>query len=132
MFVRPCVYTGGLEREMRIGDGFAANPLITTVTTAGDLTLSVAAVLGGIAQFTGAAGAVAYTLPTAADLIAAMPDMDIGDSYMFVLMNTAAQIATITTGANITLSGNAVTVNASRAFIVLTKTSSTTMNAVIL
>ena len=132
MFVRPTVFQTGLQRPARIGDGFMANPLITTIATAGSLTMPVAGVLGGILQYTGAAGAVAYTLPLAADLIAAMPDMDIGDSYMFVMVNTAAQNATITTNTGITLSGNSAVVNASRAFIVLTKTSSTTMNAVVL
>ena len=132
MFVRPEVYEKGLPRQARVGDGFMANPRITSVATAGDLTVTVAAVLGGVAQFTGAAGAVAYTLPLAVDLIAAMPDMDIGDSYVFAISNTAAQVATVTTNIGITLSGNAATINASMKWIVLTKTAATTMNAVIL
>jgi len=131
MFVRPEVYEKGMCRQARIGDGFLANPLISSVSTAGNLTLTVAAVLGGIAQFTGAAGAVAYTLPTAADLIAAMPDMDVGDSYVFAIQNTAAQVATVTTNTGITLSGN-VTINAATKFVVLTKTSSTAMTACVL
>lgn len=130
-FLRPEVFEKGLERPMRVGDGFPANPLITSVATAGNLTLTVPAVLGGIAQFTGAAGAVAYTLPLAADLIAAMPDMDIGDSYVFKIQNTAAQVATVTTNTGITLTGN-VTINANTRDVVLTKTSSTTMNACVL
>ena len=132
MFVRPTVFQGGFQRPARVGDGMMATPVITTIATAGSLTMPVAGVLGGILQYTGAAGAVAYTLPLAADLIAAMPDMDIGDSYMFIMVNTAAQNATNTTNTGITLSGNSAVVNASRAFIVLTKTAATTMNAVVL
>lgn len=132
MFVRPTVFQSGFQRPSRIGDGMMAAPLITSVATAGDLTLTVPAVLGGIAQFTGAAGAVAYTLPLAADLIAAMPDMDIGDSYLFAISNTAAQTATVTTNTGITLSGNAATINASMKWILLVKTAATTMNAIIL
>jgi hypothetical protein len=108
-----------------------AMPLVNTVATAGNLTLTVAAVLAGVAQFTGAAGAVAYTLPLATDLIAAMPDMDIGDSYVFVIQNTAAQAATVTTNTGITLTGNVV-INAASKFVVLTKTAATTMNACVL
>lgn len=131
MFVRPEVQEKGMERKARVGDGFLAMPLINSVATAGNLTLTVAAVLAGVAQFTGAAGAVAYTLPLATDLIAAMPDMDIGDSYVFVIQNTAAQAATVTTNTGITLTGNVV-INAASKFVVLTKTSSTTMNACVL
>jgi hypothetical protein len=131
MFVRPEVQEKGMERKARVGDGFMAMPLVNTVATAGNLTLTVAAVLAGVAQFTGAAGAVAYTLPLATDLIAAMPDMDIGDSYVFVIQNTAAQAATVTTNTGITLTGNVV-INAASKFVVLTKTAATTMNACVL
>jgi hypothetical protein len=131
MFVRPEVQEKGMMRKARVGDGFMAAPLINTVATAGNLTLTVAAVLAGVAQFTGAAGAVAYTLPLATDLIAAMPDMDIGDSYVFVIQNTAAQAATVTTNTGITLTGNVV-INAASKFVVLTKTAATTMNACVL
>ena len=130
-FKRFIVRDSGLQREARVGDGFAAMPKITSVATAGDLTLSVAAVQGGIAQFTGAAGAVAYTLPLAADLIAAFPMMDIGDTYVFVIQNTASQNATVTTNTGITLTGNVV-INAASKFVVLTKTAATTMDACVL
>lgn len=131
MFVRPCVYEKGLERQARIGDGFFGNPLVTTNATAGNQTMTVPAVLGGVAQFTGAAGAVNYTTPTAAALIAAMPDMDIGDSFIFAVSNTAAQTATIVGGTDVTVSGNS-TVNAGVRFVLLVKTAATTMNAVCL
>lgn len=132
MFVRPTVFQSGFQRPARVGDGFMANPLITTNASSGAQNITVAQILGGVAQFTGAAGAVAYTLPLATELIAAMPDMDIGDSYMFAVSNTAAQNATITTNTGITLSGNSAVVNASVKFVVLTKTAAATMNAVVL
>jgi len=131
MFKRACVYDKGLERAGRPGDGFYANPIVDTVATAGNLTIALAAILGGVAMFTGAAGAVAYTTPTAAELIAAMPEMDIGDSYTFVISNTAAQAATVTGGTDVTVSGIPV-VNARSAICVLTKTSGTTMDLVVL
>ena len=131
MFVRACVKDSTGERVARAGDGWMANPLVTTDSTAGNRNITMSAILGGAAVFTGAAGAVAYTLPAAATIIAAMPNMDIGDSYVFTLTNTAAQVATITTNTGLTVSGN-VTANAATRRVVLTKTAATTMNAVCL
>lgn len=132
MFSRACLYKGGIEQEARAGDGFLANPLITTNASAGNQSITVTQIAGGIAQFTGAAGAVNLTLPTAAAILAAFPDMDIGDSYLFAVSNTAAQAATITTNTGITLSGNSAVVNATMKWVLLVKTASTTMNAVVL
>lgn len=128
MFVRPYVREDGCERPARVGDGFLANPLITTVATAGNLTIGVPAILGGIARFTGAAGGVTYTTPTAALLLAAMPEMDIGDTYVFMISNTAAQAATIAGGDGVTAVAGNLVVNATSKMFVLEKTSATTMN----
>lgn len=127
MFVRTQVYEKGLARKTRAGDGLLTAAQRTVNSGAGAQTISVAQILGGVAVFTGAAGAVTYTSATAADLIAAMPDMDIGDTYMFVLSNTAAQTATIAGGTGVTASGN-LTVNATAKFFLLEKTAATTMN----
>lgn len=130
-FMRSMVREAGVEREAKQGEGMLAHVKWGLVTTAGNLTLTVPQVLGGIAAFSGAAGAVAYTLPLATDLIAAMPNMDIGDTYTFIISNSAAQNATITTNTGITLSGNGAVVNAGFKILVLEKTSSTTMNCYI-
>lgn len=125
-FKRACLYDNRIEREARVGDGMMEFLRPVTVATAGALTITVPAVLGGAAIFTGAAGAVAYTTPTAADLLAAMPDMDIGDTYSFTLTNTAAQTATITAGVGVTLAGF-TTVNAATRKCIMEKTSATTV-----
>jgi hypothetical protein len=131
-FARAMVRDAGMERESRVGDGSLSAFKITTIATAGDLTVPVAAVQGGIAVYTGAAGAVAYTLPLAADLIAAFPSMDIGDSFEFLMVNTAAQVATITTNTGLTLAGSAVTINAASKRMLFTKTAATTMTVTLL
>jgi len=130
MFTRAEVYEKGMCRKARAGDGFLDKPLITTVTTAGNLTIGLSAILGGVARFTGAAGAVTYTTPTAADLIAAMPDMDIGDSYVFKIVNTAAQAATIAGGTGVTAVAGNLVVNATGKDFALVKTSATTMDLI--
>ena len=128
MFVRPEVMDAGMERQARVGDGFLAMPRVVLNDAAGNQTISVNQILGGIARFTGAAGAVTYTTPTAALLLAAMPAMDIGDTYVFMVSNTAAQAATLAGGTDVTAVAGNLVVNATSKMFVLEKTSATTMN----
>lgn len=127
MFVRACVYADSMERQARAGEGWLANPIITTNASAGNQTISAAAVMGGVVVFTGAAGAVNYTIDTAANLLAAMPDMDIGDTYVFKICNTAAQTATLNTAVTGVTFAGFTTVNAATRIGIIEKTSSTTI-----
>ena len=123
MFLRACVKpTAALEREAQVGDGWLAMPKITTDATAGNRTLTVEGMLGGVIVNTGAAGAVAYTYPTGALIAAAFPEMDIGDTYVFKVVNTAAQVATYTTAASGTTLAGLVTANANSRTVVMQKT----------
>ena len=128
MFVRPCVYDKGMKRKARVGEGFMAMPLITTNAAAGAQTITAAAVLGGVARFTGAAGAVTYTMDTGANLAAALPDMDIGDSYVFTVVNTAAQPATIAGSTGVTAIAGNLVVNATSKMFALVKTAAATFD----
>ena len=128
MFVRPCIYDKGMERKARAGEGFMANPVITTNAAAGAQTITAAAVMGGVARFTGAAGAVTYTMDTGANFAAAMPDMDIGDSYVFSIVNTAAQTATIAGSTGVTAIAGLLTLNAASGLFALTKTAAATFD----
>lgn len=124
---RAIIREGGLERVMRQGDGFAANPAIVTNAAAGNQAITLPMIAGGVGLFTGAAGAVQYTIPVAADIIAAFPDMDIGDSLIFKVVNTAAQTATLNTAATGVTYAGFTTVNAGTRTGVITKTSATTV-----
>ena len=128
MFIRPCVYDKGMERKARAGEGFMANPVITTNASAGNQTVTAAAIMGGVARFTGAAGAVTYTMDTGANLAAAMPDMDIGDSYVFSIVNTAAQAATIAGSTGVTAIAGILTLNAASGLFALVKTAAATFD----
>src|SRR3990172_4180608 len=92
--IRP---SAALGREAHVGDGWLAMPKVVTNSSAGAQTVTVQQMLGGVAMFTGAAGGVAYTYPTGALIAAGFPEMDIGDTYVFKVVNTAAQVATMTT-----------------------------------
>lgn len=127
MFVRAEVTEKGMARQARVGDGWLANPGFNTVATDTNLTLTVAQVLAGILQYTGFSAGRTLTTPTAADLIAAMPDMDIGDSYMLLVSITVAYAGTWAAGTGVTLAGRATTPASTATWIKITKTSSTTM-----
>jgi len=127
MFVRAEVYEKGLCRKVRAGDGWLANPLITTNASAGNQSITIAMLAGGAGVFTGAAGAVAYTIPVAADIIAAFPEMDVGDTLVFKLTNTAAQAATLNTAATGVTYAGFTTANAQTRTAIIEKTSSTTV-----
>lgn len=123
-FNKVLVRDGAMFREAVAGDGLIGNYIEpVTVATAGALTIGTDAILGGCAVFTGAGGAVAYTMPTATVLTAALPKMGIGDSLCFYLCNTAAQVATITGVASVVVSGLA-TANAATRLCILKKTAS--------
>jgi len=127
MFTRACVYEKGMERQARAGDGWLANPVITTNAAAGNQSITLAMIAGGAGVFTGAAGGVQYTIPVAADIIAAFPQMDIGDSLTFTVTNTAAQVATLNTAAAGVTYAGFTTANAATRTGIITKTSGTTV-----
>jgi hypothetical protein len=127
MFTRACVKDDSMERQARAGDGWLANPVITTNAASGNQSITIAMIAGGAGVFTGAAGGVQYTIPAAADIIAAFPQMDIGDSLTFTITNTAAQVATLNTAATGVTYAGFTTANAQTRTGIITKTASTTV-----
>lgn len=125
-YKRVLVSEEGLQRRVSGNDGCLGSPGIVTVATAGALTIGLDAMLSGVARFTGAAGAVAYTLPTGAVVSAALPDMEIGESFTWWLTNTAAQVATLTASAGHTVTAGITTINATSCLVVTTKTAAAT------
>jgi hypothetical protein len=125
-FLRFQAMDKGEYRPSQVGDGLMMHPKITTNAAAGNQAITTAAILGGVALFTGAAGAVDYTVPTAAAILAVMPEMDIGDTYAFALTNTAAQAATIVTNTGVTLAGF-TTLNAATRTCIIERTAAATV-----
>lgn len=115
-------------RTSRAGDGLLMAMRITTVATAGALTIGADAIRGGCARFTGAAGAVTYTTPTGTQLDAVFGDMDVGETVSFILSNTAAQAATVAGGTGVTAVAGNLVVNATSKIFVLEKTGTATYN----
>ena len=81
-------------------------PTAKTVTAA----ISAAELLAGIITTTGATGPSEHQLPTGALLAAAIPDIAVGDSFDFHVINTgtgAATDAVLTVNTGVTIVGNA-------------------------
>lgn len=121
-----------LARPSRAGDLLLGNPLITSIATDANAVLTVAQLAGGIIQFTGFTAGRTITTPTAALILAAAPDMDIGDSFMVLISCVAAFAGTYVAGTGVTLAGRATTPASSYSLVVVTKTSATTVTWTVL
>ena len=131
-FSRPMVRQKGVVREAGAGDQYNKKPYVV-----GDvaLTLTAAVLAGGLVV--GAPGSArTYTIDTASNLLATetFADMDIGDSYEFLISNQTAATHAITfavaTGVTL-LSGGVANYGiaaASTKHFLLIKASATTFN----
>lgn len=79
----------------------------TTDATAGAVTYTAAEMLGGIIHRDPAGGARSDVTPTAEDLVAAMDNPQVGDTFFVVIRNDAdaAETITVTAGTGFTLDG---------------------------
>lgn len=111
----------------RAGQGLMAALNKTSIATDTALTLTVAQMAGGYIQYTGFSAGRALTTPTAALILAATPDMDIGDSFSFVVSIVTAFAGTWTAGVGVTLSGRATTPASSWSIVTVTKLTATTV-----
>jgi TRAP-type mannitol/chloroaromatic compound transport system substrate-binding protein len=117
-----------IPAQSRQGTGFFAALTPTIIATNADLTLTVAQMSGGLVQFSSFSAGRAVTTPTAALILAAATDMDVGDSFSFIVSCVAAFAATWTAGTDVTLTGRATTPASSWSIVTVTKTSATTVS----
>ena len=126
LFKRSLISNASLmPTPMRGGDGFLGNPVVTEKTTNVDHTITVAEISTGVLYYSGLTAGRAVTTPTAALILAAAPDMDVGDSFVFLVSIQDAFAITWVAGADVTLQGRATTPASSSTWIVVTKTSDT-------
>lgn len=117
----------GLNRKARTGDGALMHMSRTDQSTDSNQTISVAAILGGLYSRSGTNTNRTDTTDTAANILAAMPEMDIGDTYMFMVSNATANPLVIAGGSGVTASGNLTVPTLVAKWFMLTKTSATAM-----
>jgi len=102
---------------------------VTTEATAGAHTYTAAELLGGLILRDCAGGARSDPTDTAANIIAAITQAGVGNSFEFTIRNTsdAAETITVTAGTGVTLSGTmTIAQNNSKRFVCVV-TSSTTV-----
>lgn len=129
LFKRNLISTASLTPSpMRMGDGFLGNPTILEKTTDANHTLTVAEMSGGLVYYSALSAGRQVTTPTAALILAAAPDMDIGDSFCFMVSIQDAFAITWVAGTGVTLRGRATTPASSFSWIVVVKTSATTVD----
>ena len=119
--------SAGLPQVSRQGLGIVANVDITSKTTNVDHTLTVAEMASGMMYYSALSAGRTVTTPTAALILAACPDMDIGDSFSFIVSIQDAFAITWAADAGVTLVGRATTPASSWSFITVTKLTATTV-----
>jgi hypothetical protein len=117
----------GLPQIGRQGQGLMANIDITSKTTDANHTLTVAEMSGGMVYYSALSAGRSVTVPLAADILAAAPDMDIGDSFSFIVSIQDAFAITWITNTGVTLAGRATTPASSWSLITVTKLTATTV-----
>lgn len=131
MFVRPQVFEAAMPRQARNGDGWMAMPKRTDQSTDSNQTITAAAILGGLYTRSGTNTLRTDTTATAVAILATMPNMDIGDTYVFMVANlTATNALVIAGGTDVTASGNLSVLALTSKWFLLTKTSATAMTMV--
>lgn len=129
--VRNCVRDAGLERTAVAGDGWLANPRITVSAVDDAQVLGAAGIAGGIAQFTTLTANRIVTTDTAAAILAALPQLEDGDCYPFLVSNVdASHKVTLAGGASVTASGSLDVLLNTHRFFLIRRTSSTTVDLI--
>jgi hypothetical protein len=129
-------FIAGLEQKLVGPQIPRAVSMAAPITWAGGTTNSImlAATMCPGAQVlrTGATGPFTETFDTAANIIAAYPELDIGQTYRFTYTAVAAQTATYTTNTGITLTGLATNAGTYVTHaIYVTKLSATTLGIMV-
>lgn len=126
-YKRAIIQDSGLSRNSRAGD-MIMNPVITTIATDAAATIDVAKLSGGVIQYTGFTAGRVLTTDTAANILAANPEMDIGDSLLVKISCVAAFAGTFAAGAGVTLRGKTTCPASSQIDVYVVKTSATTVD----
>jgi hypothetical protein len=98
--------------------------VVTTITTAGNATLTAAQLIGGMIVRDPSGAARTDTTPTAAQIVSAIKNRNVGSSFVFKIRNAAdaAETITLAGGTGVTLAAgntNTVAQNNTKQFLVV-------------
>jgi hypothetical protein len=117
---------GGLARPSMAGDSLLFPAPYVNATDAAD-TVTVEKINAGILQYTAFSAGRNLTTDTAANIIAAFPELNVGESIVIAVSCVAAFAGTWVAGAGVTLAGRATTPASSYSLVVITKTGAATV-----
>jgi len=119
-------FSGGMLKATASGDSLLTPATIVNAVDAVD-TVTVDKIHAGVVQYTAFSAGRNLTTDTAANIIAAFPEMDIGDSIMFCVSLQAAFAGTWVAGTGVTLAGRPTTPASSFSLVVIKKLTATTV-----
>lgn len=131
-FVRAIADAAGLQQKARPGFGWLAHLNPSSDATDAAATISAAELAGGLYIRSGITAGRIDTSDTAVNIIAANPEMNIGDSFVLCVSNQSGFTLTLAGGVGVTASGNLLVLTLTSKFVVFTMTSATTMTMVAL
>ncbi len=130
-FNRALVQTNeGDRRGARAGDGWLSNVALTQLTADANATLTPTQMLGGVITSNGKTANRTLTTDTAANIVAAVPNMDIGDCLMFQVASFDGFSATLAGGTGVTASGNLIVTTLTAKEFLLIRTGAATFNLI--
>lgn len=118
MLARPQLRSMGAETPGASGYRSLSGRRRIADATAGNLPIPVAAILGGWLDRSGPGAGYADVFPAADAILAAVPELSLGDSFEFWVTSSVAFTNTPTAGVGITLAGTTtVTANSTRTYL---------------
>ncbi len=93
------------DGDLAVNGAFTKKVTVSTIATVGNVTYTIAQLLGGLIKRDPAGGARSDVTPTAALIVAGIFECQNGDAVEFALTNTAdaAETITVTAGTGVTL-----------------------------
>lgn len=126
-FTRANVLDNQMARPARIGDGWLAYLAENIQALDSNQTLGASSMVGGLYTRAGMTAARSDTVDTAVNILAAMPQLDIGESFLFAISVQTAFVLTLLTAAGVTLAGKVTVPASGYGNFLVTKTSATTV-----
>lgn len=126
LFTKDVIYKSGQHQKRNQGDNPTCGLVAYTNAATGASTITPEMMAGGV-YVVAITGNATHTTATAAAILAANPDMSIGDTAALVISNPTALALTIAGGTDVTASGTLTVATLTHKTFLLTKTSATTM-----
>lgn len=117
--------TGQMQKALQ-GDNPLCGLVAITNAATGASTITANMMAGGI-YVSAITSAVTHTTDTAVNILAANPDMSVGDSAVLLVSNPTAYVLTLAGGTGVTASGTLTVAAGDSRMFLLTKTSETAM-----